>query len=61
MTDKQEIVNLAAKLKEMDDVGRATAKIVIDVLHARSQFGKEQHERRKEEGSPSECADGSPS
>lgn len=63
MTDseRKDLEKFVTKMSELDDAGKVTVKVVIDALHARAKFGKEQDERRKEEGSPSECADGSPS
>lgn len=55
---REEIESIANKLTEMDDAGRAAAMVAIDVLHARSQFGEENNERKEEEGSASQRVDG---
>ena len=61
MTDTKNIEKLAEKLKNMDDAGRDTAKIVIEALYARSQFGEKRDERREKEGSADKCTEGTPS
>ena len=61
MTDTKNIEKLAEKLKNMDDAGRDTAKIVIEALYARSQFGEKRDERREKEGSADKCTESTPS
>lgn len=61
MTDTKNIEKLAEKLKNMDDAGRDTAKIVIEALYARSQFGEKRDERREEEGSADKRTESTPS